>query len=421
MEISSKPTLPVPLLTITRQPGEADLSFLKPGQMLSAQVQNSTANGILSLSINDRVLQVVSNLQLTLGATINVKVEVNEGVLVLRLLTPQSEASVTQETAQQALRQLLPKQQPLQPLFTQLARLAVPLSNGATPSAGNSLSAEIKLLPPQVRQAITSLLKQLPNNEKVATPEGLKQALHNSGMFFEHRLQQGEGKTNLQGDLKTLLFRIAFLVRQSLESLPTIPTVPARPPATPGEGKTSPSAKSRGDAGTPQNMAAEKQAATASLLQLLGRQSESALARVQVNQLTSLHSQQQGEEPILTLELPLFNGRESEVVQLKIQRETKQNGGEAETCWSVALKLDNESYGAIRAVVSLAGGKVSTTFWCEQPQTQLHFQQHLEELRQRMQQQGLELGRTQAFWGQPPEPKTADTPHHNDNLINTRA
>jgi flagellar hook-length control protein FliK len=158
-----------------------------------------------------------------------------------------------------------------------------------------------------------------------------------------------------------------------------------------------------------------------SLLQLLGRQSESALARVQMNQLTTLHSQQQGEERILNLELPIFNGRECEVVQLKVQRETRQSGGEAESCWSVTLKLDNEGYGAIRAVVSLVGGKVSTSFWCEQPQTQRHFQQHLEELRQRMQQQGLELGRTQAFSGQPPEPDAAATPHANDNLINTRA
>jgi hypothetical protein len=421
MEIFAKSTLPMPLLTITRQSGDADLSFLKPGQLYSALVQSNTANGILSLSINDNILKVVSELQLTQGTTINVKVEVNEGVLVLRLLTPQSGASVTQETAQQALRQFLPKQQPLQPLFAQLARLAMPLQNGAASGTGNTLSADLKLLPPQVRQAISSLLKQLPNNEKVTTPEGLKQALNNSGMFFENRLQQGEGKASLQGDLKTLLFRIAFLVRQSLESLPAIPTVATRPPATPGEGKTPPSAKSRGGAGTPQNVAAEKLAATTSLLQLLGRQSESALARVQVNQLTCLHSQQQGEEPLLTLELPLFNGRESEVIQLKIQRETKQNGGEAESCWSVTLRLDSENYGAIRAVVSLAGGKVSTTFWCEQPQTQLHFQQHLEELRQRMQQQGLELGRTQAFAGQPPEQQAPDTPHANDNLINTRA
>ncbi|MCW8918211.1 MAG: flagellar hook-length control protein FliK, partial [Gammaproteobacteria bacterium] len=175
------------------------------------------------------------------------------------------------------------------------------------------------------------------------------------------------------------------------------------------------------DAGMQQGTAKERQAATTTLLQLLGRQSESSLARVQMNQLTALQAQQRGEEAALTLELPLFSGKESDVVQLQIRRETKQDAGEAEACWSVTLKLDNDEYGVIRAVVSLAAGKVATTFWCEQPPTQQHFAQHLEELRHRLREQGLEPGQTQAFAGQPPP---ADTPHgtrHNDHLINTRA
>jgi hypothetical protein len=170
-----------------------------------------------------------------------------------------------------------------------------------------------------------------------------------------------------------------------------------------------------------QPSAVARQAETAALIQLLGRQTESALARIQMNQLTTINSQQQGDEPTLTLELPLFNGKESEVVELKIRRETRNNGGEPEACWSVTLKLDNEEYGPVRAVVSLIGKKVSTTFWCEQPETQQHFHQHLHELRSQMENQGLELGRTQAFAGTPPEPDGPDTPPTNENLISTRA
>ncbi|MCW8919706.1 MAG: hypothetical protein OQL08_12945, partial [Gammaproteobacteria bacterium] len=218
MEIFARPTLPQPLLTIARQSGDTPPPPLAPGATLSAQVQGTAADGTLTLTINDRVLKVVSDLHLVQGTRITVTVEQREGQLVLRLLTPPGE---TPGTPQQALRQILPRQQPLQPLFTQLTRLA---SSGGTlattlPAAASEQTA-LPTLPAGVREAIGNLLTLLPNNEKLATPEGLKQALHNSGMFFESRLLQGEGGTAVQGDLKTLLFRIAFLVRQTLKGLP---------------------------------------------------------------------------------------------------------------------------------------------------------------------------------------------------------
>jgi hypothetical protein len=443
MEISSNLPLPRPLLTITSQSGSIDLSFLKPGQLLSAQVQSNSADGTLTLNINDRVLKVVSDLQLAQGTTITVKVEIKEGQLALRLITPQNESV---QTPQQALRQVLPRQQPMQPLFAQLSRIAVqvknepvpelqgnrasttsatstPLSLSSTPDnrLTTSDSAALPLLPLKVRQEISALLNRLPSNKDLATPEGIKQAINNSGMFFESRLHTGSDKASLQSDLKTILFRIAFLIRQSLESLPPSPRLAVSPALPQGDGKP-PRPDSRGYSGAQQTETTAKQAETTVLMQLLGRQSESSLARVQMHQLTSLNTQQQGEEPQFTLELPIFNGKESEMLKLKIRRETRQIGGEVEACWSVTLKLDNDDYGTIRAVVSLVGKKVSTTFWCEQPETQLHFQQHLEELRVRMQEQGLELGRTQAFSGLPPEPDRGATPlSSGDNLINIQA
>ena len=100
----------------------------------------------------------------------------------------------------------------------------------------------------------------------------------------------------------------------------------------------------------------------------------------------------------------LARRKESEVLELKIRREGRRQREEAETILSVTLKLDNVDYGTIRAVVTLIGKKVSTTFWCEQTETQQLFAQRMEELRQRINEQGLEIGRTQAFTGVPPEP-----------------
>lgn len=460
MEITTKPPLPMPLLTIATKAGNADLSFLKPGQLLDAVVVSTPtrSDNTLSIKLDDRILKVVSDLQLAQGIKINVKVELKEGQLMLRLLTPPDNSV---QTPQQALRTVLPKQQPMQPLFTQLARIAsqleaapsakqpaktptaptqttpttptpttpaskttgpvitttnTPLLATSKPATTTVPPLDLPPLPPKVRNAITALLKQLPHHEKVTTPEGLKQAVNNSGLFFESRLHQGGDKASLQGDLKTILFRIAFLLRQPIESLP----MPTHRPATPqGEGRHA--TRQRGGAPGQQAAAAARQAETTSLLQMLGKQSESALARVQMNQLTTLSSQQQGEQPVIAIELPLFNGKESDLLELKIQRENRRNGGETEACWSVILKLDNERFGEIRAVVSLIKQKVSTTFWCEQPATQQLFQQQLQTLREQIKKQGLELGRTQAFLGMPPQPDGPDRPHASDNLINIQA
>jgi hypothetical protein len=433
----------MPLLTIARNAGSGDLSFLKPGQLLTAQVLGATSDGNLNIKINDQVLKVVSDLQLMQGTKINLKVEVKEGQLMLRLITPQDNSV---QTPQQALRQVLPKQQPMQPLFTQLARIAVKIPQETTQPAKPSTirlsntayhfgttallrgdrplqaladGTTLPPLPPKVRQAIASLLKQLPSNEKLATPEGLKQAINNSGMFFENRLHSGGDKAALQGDLKTILFRIAFLLRQSLENLP-LPQ--SRTPAPPQQGDPKMATQQPRQAAAAQSQPIPaKQAETQSLLQLLGRQSESALARVQMNQLTSLTSQQQGDNSVLTLELPLFNGKDSELLELQIRREAQRQGREAEACWSATLKLDTVDYGVVRAVVSLIGKQVSTTFWCEEGQTQQYFHQHLEQLRQQMEQQGLQLGRTQAFTGMPPEPDGPPTPSPDDGLFHSKA
>ena len=398
---------------------------------------------------------------------------------MLRLLSPPATSRPPSPTAtQEALRQVLPKQQPLQPLITQLARIAVQVeppkqlmqseptqgaatatrpeqpasrttSNSATPTANATpqrLSAQaynaaasttllrsdkslldsssvLKLpqLPPKVEQAITSLIKQLPSNDKLTQPEGLKQAVNNSGIFFEGKLLTSSGsgtdKAALSGDLKTILFRVASLIRNTLQSLPPLPS---SPPAAPHAKGTVPQAP-QGRQAAAQTQAVARQLEAQSLLQLLGKQSESALARIQTNQLNSLQAQQQGGDTVLNLEIPLFNGRNSEVLELKIRRESRRQREEAEAIWSVTLKLDNEDHGTIRAVVTLIGKKVSTTFWCEQSETQQLFAQRMEELRQRINEQGLELGRTQAFTGVPPEPDGPSGPNNNDGIFRTQA
>ena len=198
MEITPPPPPKMPLLALAKGQGGGDLSFLKPGQLFSAKVVGQGEDGTLEISLNDRLLRVLSDRQLMEGTKISVKVELKEGQTVLRLLDPLGPSTYS---IQNALRQVMPKQQPLQPLFEQLARIALsrmpdlsatttdaaPTPHASAESEGFAATLPIPL-PPLVEQAIASLISQLPSRESVTHPDRLKGVIENSGLFLESRI-----------------------------------------------------------------------------------------------------------------------------------------------------------------------------------------------------------------------------------------
>ena len=184
-------------------------------------------------------------------------------------------------------------------------------------------------------QAVERLLAVLPALTQVTGADGLKHAIASSGLFLESALLHPQLAGAADKDVKTALLRLANVIRQNLASEASAQQTDALP--------------------------------TRDTLQSLLRQVESGLARLQLHQLASLGSHQaQGDErQIITLELPLLQPQEKtlEMLQLKIQRENNKRRSGVEDCWSVTLHLNPSGYGEINAVVSLTGGKISTTFW----------------------------------------------------------
>lgn len=447
MEISPKVSVPSITLTLPQKSGN-DLSFLKPGMTVSATVQTTSDDG-MTLQINERLVKISSDLSFAQGTKLSLRVEVKDGQAVLRLMPPQQG---TQDTQQQALRQLLPKQLPLQQVFKQLGELATRLNPSLTPARslqptssslqlparfinytlpGSHITIQPKVLqltqeklqlsltvaplprlPVKVEQALGDLLQRIPSAQELTVSDGLKKAISNSGLFLEHHLVTGSEPAKLQGDLKTLLLRLAFIIRQTLGTETASSTLfsqktkrqaqPSAPQTNPQGGGTSKSVDS-------------------SLLQLLGRQSESALARLQVLQLNALTTLQHDTDPALSFELPVFNGKENRTLELTISRDKHRNGESDTPCWSVRLKLDSEDYGAVTAILSLIGKQISTTFWCEQEETRARFHNHINVLCERIKEQGLELGKTQAFTGMPPDPDGPDTPNTDGHFISVQA
>ena len=82
------------------------------------------------------------------------------------------------------------------------------------------------------------------------------------------------------------------------------------------------------------------------------------------------------------------------------------------------LPGDLEKLGAIRAQISLYGKDcISTTFWAEQQETSTYFNQHLDRLKGRLQQVGLEVTRLNCRCGKPDGPPPSSEPRLVDEKV----
>ncbi|MCO6412101.1 MAG: flagellar hook-length control protein FliK [Thiogranum sp.] len=172
------------------------------------------------------------------------------------------------------------------------------------------------------------------------------------------------------------------------------------------------------------------QAAVQASLDLLNRlgnlradllqQSEAALARLQLHQLAALP--REGERGLLEwlLELPVRHGHSIDLWSMRITRDPReqpQGGGASTPLWSVQLAFDLPGLGPLRAQVRLAGERVSTRFWAEQPATLPLLNNHLHELRQALGDAGLEVGDLDCLPGTP----VVDEPRRGPPLLSEKA
>ncbi|MFP5506941.1 MAG: flagellar hook-length control protein FliK [Gammaproteobacteria bacterium] len=435
------PTLPsgpaaVTLTTAVPARGDSALSTWRVGQVLAATVVSSPQPGRAELRIGNLQLAAqTGNLQLTAGQTLRLEVASLREMPVLKLL-----GVLQQSPVNQALRDALPRQQPLSPLLNALTRLA---------AAGQ--------LPPEAARLARELLVRLPEPAAVATPAGLRQALRDSGLFLEAKLARpntppgaapganppatGKG-AEFAGDLKANLLRLVQALRDSAaNSAPAgaRSAGTAAPAATPGAAMTPPAAQlaaalaatgARGLGGLPgappldpgapllRGQPPQPPATAARLAQLeqalgrseLLRQVEGALARVQLNQLSSL-PQDRTQPPEWLIELPVRREGETDVWALRIGREPERDGGrdggrddEDGPAWTVMLAFDLPGLGPMQTRISLRGDSVDAQFFSREQGILPVVAEHLPVLQARLQQAGLRVNELSCRHGQIPAP-----------------
>ena len=343
------------------------------------------------------------------GTRIRVVVERGGEVPALRVMAP------ADQSTESALRQWIPRQQPLTQLFANLSQLI-----GV---AGHPHGA----LPLSITESIQKLMRSLPRATDLRTPEQMKQALRDSGAFLESKLA-GSSKGSSPGssqnnsvaasDIKANLLRL-------FDKLSTLAPSRLGDPAASqykssgvtlaqlgGDDQTAP-ATSTGQNRLPplpifllqpQGRAFSNLATDMSmplLLQQLAEQTDSALSRMHATQLS--HTQERPDSPLQTwtLELPVRLGDHVDVVQIRWQRDDTHESEPGQRAWTINLSFDFPETGPLWVDSNIIGKTVSTTFRTIRMTTAEKIRRELPYLESLLQNAGLTVGQLGCI-NQPP-------------------
>ena len=177
------------------------------GQILNALVLARQPGGQISLRIQDTEVQAQApaSLSVSPGQTLRLQVESTGDQPVLRVIQETS----PQQVIAASLRAALPRQGAMTAL---LANLAV-LEQAALPG-----------LPRTLTELARQVLSQLPTPEMLSRPDGLTQAVTDSGLFLEAKLAQALTKGEppaIATDLKAGFLRLLSTLRDVVQSPPS--------------------------------------------------------------------------------------------------------------------------------------------------------------------------------------------------------
>lgn len=371
-----KPVSPGPLAQPSLRlalPAGADSRAWQVGQILTALVRSSGPESAV-LRINGQTIEAATTRRLPQGQVLQLVVAALSPRVTLRLAAPDAGEALLNA----AQRALLPRQMPLEHLIQTLLR------------TGNQ-----DRLPASVRDAVNALMRAIPASGELGQESRIRDLFRNSGLLFEQKLQQvvrQQGSPDqLAGDQKGLL---ANLLRQIFGALQE------RPRSTEGGRHTPPGAAQPSrpaSVSTPPPLPRNVN----TLLGLLARQTDGALARVQLSQVNLLAGEIQ--LPWL-VEIPVRDGDRTDALRLLLDREPEQGQDDAERGWTVRLSLDNADLGGLHCTVTLRGQTVSTNWWAERRDTATRVDTQLQLLAARLEALDLTVGGMRCVHGKPPAP-----------------
>jgi hypothetical protein len=422
------------------------LTQLHAGQRIVAVVEATVAenNFLLRLLDNGQLLRARSHLALSPGQILKLEVVELGAAPELKLLPTETPMTSGSAVIQRTLRQYLPKQQGL-------AELANSLLQTTERTKGTGAA-----LPEKLRIAIQGAFDAVPQRIGLVRPEGLRQAIRNSGLFFEAKLAaaadgaKASAATDLKGRLlalvdalkdsapaqaprpldirshaeqrspSTLLGKLPPSVRTEngwVEGMPSdgaasltgapemeppIPPATVYEPETPRTGSERQGKPIMNDQDAGDDAPSDGPLGSQAHLKGLLDKAEGALARLILDQLASL-PRNDAEQKAWHIQIPFLDGRHADAVKLSIAREGRPGSPAEQAYWSVVLELNPPNLGTLHSRITLVGRRIETYFWSGSESVSNLVRSHLDLLAARLQHAGLEVGRLDTIAGPPPE------------------
>lgn len=423
---------------LTRSPAQLtqnlkqDLTLML-GEILAARVHAKISSNTYQLQIRDTLLQVQSKQQLKQGDVLQLKVSQLNDPITLKIVDPKSariensETATLQQARQLLLRESLPRAKPLLPLFRHLF------------AKGSTSSNEGLHIPLKAQNTIKTLQQLVQGYQNLNRPAQVKQAMESSGLFFESRLagQVLNGKRqSLPADIKSLLLKLAqqldkqpvstisgisrqqVLNKSNPQGQPAASSVTAsangkilaasdtvvvkggNEPLQNGvmkPGQETPVSQRESARGTHSVSGEPRAVSVGELRQMV----DSSLARIQLHQTQAVVSDGNS-HPVWSAEIPVHNGKDVHSIGLTIAEDSRHNGEDQQSGWTVTLHLDLDHLGTVEVKIGLYGEQISASIWADCSETAELFQSHLEQLEKRLQRAGLQVNKLHCLQGSPP-------------------
>jgi hypothetical protein len=331
------------------------LNNLRLGQIFPATALSENLNGNIRLRIGITNLTAQTQLSVRPGQSLLLVVKKTGPIPELKLLTQPSQKQLQAS----AFKQVLPRQQPLSGLFEKLID-------------GITLSIE-KPIPASVSQEIKALLSRLPSVEKPGFRQQFREAMLQSGIFSEAHLFHGRSSGS---DIKLNLLKLFALIQPLLPQQRFI----------------------KGQTTRPRNPSNVKMAEppTLDFLTDLHKQLDGALARIQLNQLSSL-PQEDPTRQVWQFELPILQGDRIDLFQIRVTREGSWSQEGKAASWDLILRMNLMPLGPMRIQLRLQRSVISTLVWSEKATTTELVTANLPNLQVTFERAGLEVKKIAAF------------------------
>ncbi len=416
----------IPNLTIssrlTLEPSAiSSLKNLQPGQLLHANVLSDSSQNLVKLKIG--TAELIARTQVSLKADQRITLDVIKAGTLPELRIVRE--PVIREYQTDALRSILPKQMPMQRLYSNLqavytnivrslpqlgANLSIQQPSSAaqaqinTPTISSGADKEMlqalqsitdkgtqptlaRQFGPKLIQAASNILAAAIPNSGNITPSQLRQAILGYGLFMEAQLAAGQPPgASFKGDLLQLLFQIGNMLK--LDKNQTQPQLA-------GSGA--------------QSTASQMESGFIKLLEMLFRHAEGGLARVHLNQLASLPAEDNSRQA-WQFEVPIRHQDQVDSFLVRLEQEQAKNrGDDTKPVWYVTLTFNIDPLGPIKAKISVCDDEVSTLFLAERSESAEILNKRMSELGQSFTDSGLNVGKLFARHGETESETTQPT------------